>query len=80
VRCLSKNLAKESGVTRGSRTRNRPEPIRNRSFVIRTLNSLLNERNDQPSVTFALMPSAAMRKRTAYSERPSRWAIFFAGS
>src|SRR6266542_2445787 len=45
-----------------------------------TRNNFCSARCDQPSLTFALMPSAPRRKRTARTERPRRCAILFTGS
>jgi hypothetical protein len=67
-------------VTRGSRTLNIPVPIRYRSLAGLTRNNFRSARCDHPSLTFALMPSAPSRKRTARTDRPRRCAILDTGS
>src|SRR5215470_10183302 len=65
---LEAQAVNEAAVTRGSRTRNMPLATRCRSRVRLTRNSFRKARCDQPSVTFALIPRAPNRKRTARTE------------
>src|SRR6516165_637334 len=51
---FSQHVAKELTVTRGSRTRKIPFPMRHRSRAGPTRRSLHKARNDHPSVTLAL--------------------------
>ena len=57
---------------RASRTFNRPLLMKYLSLEGRTRNILHSARSDHASVTLALIPSAAIRKRTARTERSRR--------
>src|SRR5271157_2017377 len=74
------NAAKEPVAIRGSRTLNTPLPMSRRTLECLTRSVAISVRSDHPSVTLALMPRAAIRKRTARIERPMRWAILLTGS
>ena len=67
-------------MTRGSRTLNMPLPMKCLSLAGLTRNNFRNARWDHPSETFALMPSAPRRKRTARTDRLRRCAILLTGS
>ena len=67
-------------MTLGSRTRSIPLPMNCRSLAGLTRSNFCKARNDQPSLTLALMPRAHSRNRTARPERLSRWAILSTGS
>src|SRR5664279_1358814 len=79
-RFRSQNAARELADMRGSRTFNRPLPMKYLSREGRTRNIFHSARSDHASVTLALIPSAAIRKRTARTERSRRWAILLTGS
>src|ERR1035438_9062866 len=71
-RILSQSIASELADMRGSRTLSIPVPTRYRSLAELIRNIFRSPRNDHPSVTLALSPSAPSRKRTARSVRPNR--------
>src|SRR6266545_4260741 len=77
---LLHSLSRELVAIRGSRTLIMPLPTKYLSLAGLTRNSFRSARCDQPSLTFALMPNAPSRKRTARTDRPRRSAIFETGS
>ena len=80
VPCLRQNSAREIAETRGSRTLRKPLPIKRCSRRWLTCKVCWILRNDQPSVTLALMARPLSRKRTDCSERLSFSAIALTGS
>src|SRR6266498_4634441 len=77
---LLHSLSRELVAIRGSRTLIMPLPTKYLSLAGLTRNNFCSARCDHPSLTFALMPSAPSRKRTARTERPRRCAILLTGS